>query len=565
MTTATAARRLARLSVLTLLLAGVSTTALAAGRSDPRDAKIEALEAQVQQLLAEHQKLAAQDQQLMTQTQALAAEVEALKQGQTAQAQTVQTVQAAQAKDEATAAAAAKLAPSSVVTTIAAGRPVWSTADGRFTATVHGILQMDAGLYSQAPAGPIATDLRRSGPALGASSSNVDLAHARDLKDGVDFRRARLGVEGTAFSDWDYKLILDFGGSGVENAGQLYEGWVQYSGLKPLRLRVGAFSPSIGLEDQASTNSMPFLERSAIEDMARGLAAGDTRISAEAFANGPHYLVSGAITGRTIGVINTGTAAATAQTFGDPLGFVGRAAVSPFHGDDWMLHFGVHGSYVDRPANATGPGTSGVIPITSYTEAFSNTQELRVDGTKLINTGNLSADHASTVGLEFAAQKGPFLLQSEYERFDISRTDGVASPHFHGWYVEGLWMLAGGARKYNAQTAAFDAPVVTRPFSLRDHAWGAWELGLRYADADLNYHAGLAGAAPGVDAIRGGEDRNLAVGLNWYPNALVRFMLDYQHVRIDRLSPNATLYQTPVGAQIGQTYDTVSVRSQFAF
>jgi len=555
----TTARRLARLSTLTLLLAGVSTTALAASRPDPRDAKIEALEAQVQQLIAEHQQLQAQDQQLMNQTQALAAEVEALKQGQTAQAQAVQTVQVAQAKDEAQAAAAAKPAPSSVLTTIAAGRPIWSTADGRFTTTVHAILQMDAGAYYQAAPGPLSSDFRRSA-AIGATAD-----HARELKDGVDFRRARLGVEGTAFSDWDYKLILDFGGSGVENAGQLYEGWVQYSGLKPVRLRVGAFSPSIGLEDQASTNSMPFLERSAIEDMARGLAAGDTRVAAQAFANGPHYLISGAITGRTIGVINTGTASATAQTYGDPLAFVGRAAFSPLYGKDWMLHFGVHGSYVDRPANTAGPGTTGVIPASSYTEGFSNTQELRVDGTKLINTGNLNANHASTAGLEFAGQKGPLLVQSEYEHFAISRTDGIASPHFHGWYVEGLWMLTGEQRKYNAQTAAFDAPPVAHPFSLRDGAWGAWEIGLRYSDTDLNYHAGLLGTAPSADAIRGGEEQNVSLGLNWWPNPLVRFMFDYQHVKIDRLSPNAATFQTPTGAQIGQSYDTLSVRSQFAF
>jgi len=555
--------RLARTAALALLFAGVSASAMAAPKADPRDARIEQLEAQVRQLMEDHQRLAAEDQQLMAQAQQLAAEVAALKTGQQAQAQAVQTVQTSQAAQA--EAAAKKPAPGSVVTTMAAGRPIWSTADGRFTASVHAILQLDAGRYSQAAPGPIATDLRRSGPALGATSGNVDLTHARDLKDGVDFRRARLGVDGTAFGDWDYKLILDFGGTGVENTGQLYEGWVQYSGLKPVRVRVGAFSPSIGLEDQASTNSMPFLERSAAEDIARGLAAGDTRVNAEVFAGGPHWLVSGAITGRTIGVINTGTAAATAQTYGDPLGFVGRVAATPLHGSDWLVHVGAHGSYVDRPANTTGPGTNGVTPITAYAIGFSNTQELRVDGTKLINTGNITADHASTAGLEFAVQKANVLIQSEYERFAISRTDGAASPHFHGWYVEGLWMLTGEQRKYNAQTAAFDAPPVAHPFSVKDGTWGAWEIGLRWSEIDLNYRAGLAGTAPGADAIRGGDEQNLAVGLNWWPNPLVRFMLDYEHVRIDRLSPNAALYQTPTGAQIGQTYDTVAVRSQFAF
>jgi phosphate-selective porin OprO/OprP len=537
------------------LLAGASTAALAAsGKADPRDARIEQLEAEVQQLIADHQAQAAKDEALSAQAGQLAVEVEALKRDQAAQIKTIDTV-------------AAKIPPPpSVVTTMTNGRPVFTSANGRFTTTIHGVMQLDTAAYDQRSPGPIASDLRRSGPALGASASNVDLAHARGLKSGTDFRRARLGVDGTAFGDWDYRFLLDFGGTGVENSGQVYETWVQYSGLKPLRLRVGAFSPSIGLDDQASTNGMPFLERSAVEDMARGFAAGDTRISAEAFANGDHWLVSGAVTGRTIGVVNTGTATATPQTYGDQLGFVGRIAGTPLHGADWLVHLGVHGSYVARPANTSGPGTNGSTPLSARVVSFSNTQELRVDGTKLINTGNIDARNADTAGVEFALQKANFLIQSEYETFGVRRSDpGVSSPDFHGYYVSGTWILTGEARKYNAQTAAFDAPSVDHPFSWKDGAWGAWEIGVRYSDVDLNYHAGAAFTAPSASAVRGGEEENISAGLNWYPNPLVRFMLDYDHVHIDRLSPNAALYQTPTGAQIGQTYNAFAVRSQFAF
>ena len=455
--------------------------------------------------------------------------------------------------------------PSTTVS-LANGRPSFATADGRFSATLHAVMQLDTAAYEQASPGPLTTDLRRSGPALGASASNVDLAHARQLKDGVDFRRARLGVDGTAFEDWDYRLTLDFGGSGVENSGQVYETWVQYSGLRPFKFRVGAFSPSIGLEDQGSTNGMPFLERPVVSDLARGLAAGDTRVNAEAFANGDHWLISGAVTGRTVGVVSTGTAGATPQTFGDQLGFVGRLAATPWHGQDWLVHVGAHGSYVDRPASATGPGATGATPINSYVIGLSNTQELRVDGTKLINTGNINARHADTLGLEFAAQKAGLLVQGEYERFGVQRADpGLADPHFQGWYLEGTWIVTGEARKYNPQTAAFDAPPVASPFSLKAGTWGAWEFGVRYSEIDLNFHAGAGGTAPTAEAIRGGEEQNLTVGVNWYLNPLVRFMLDYEHVRIDRLSPGATLYQTPVGAQIGQSYDAIALRSQFAF
>lgn len=547
-----------------ILLTGAAAVALAwpglATARPASEAQVRALESEVSELKAEVtalKVLAARPAAAPAPTPASAAQadVEELR-AQVADLKAQTAVGFSAVRDE---------IPSTTVS-LANGRPTFATSDGRFSATLHAVMQLDTAAYDQASPGPVATDLRRSGPALGASAGNVDLAHARRLKDGVDFRRARLGIDGTAFGDWDYRLTLDFGGTGVENSGQVYETWVQYSGLKPVKFRVGAFSPSIGLEDQGSTNGMPFLERPAVSDLARGLAAGDTRINAEAFANGDHWLISAAVTGRTVGVISTATVGATAQTFADQLGFVGRLAATPWHGQDWLIHVGAHGSYVDRPANGSGPATTGATPITSSVISLGATQELRVDGTKLINTGNINARHAETLGLEFAVQKASLLLQGEYEHFGVQRADpGLADPHFQGWYVEGTWIATGEARRYNPQTAAFDAPPVPHPFSLKTGAWGAWELGLRYSEIDLNFHPGAGGAAPAAEAIRGGEEQNLALGVNWYPNPLVRLMLDYEHVRVDRLSPSATLFQTPVGAQIGQSYDAIAIRSQFAF
>ncbi len=464
---------------------------------------------------------------------------------------------------------------------IANGKPGIASADGKFTANFHVVTQLDAADYDQAAPGNIATDLRRSGPALGSSAANVDLSHARDLKSGDLFRRARFGVDGTAFGDWDYRILFDFGGSGVEDAGQVYETWIQYSGLKPFKFRVGAFAPSLGLDDQASTNSMPFLERAVVSDLARGLAAGDTRTAAQIFAGGDHWLAAAAITGRTIGVANTGTiltysaagtstapvtaAIATAQSYGDQLGFTGRLAASPIHGSDYLVHVGVNGSYVDRPPNTVGPATTGLTALNAEVISFSNTPELRVDGTKLINTGNINASNAGTLGLEFAAQKRNFLLQAEYTNFNVVRSDGISSPDFHGYYVSGGWVITGERRAYNPQSGAFDAVPVSHPFSLKDGNLGAWELVARYSDMNLNYHAGAPGTAQSTDGIRGGEESNWTLALNWYPNGIARFMLDYANVKIDRLSPNATTFQTPVGAQIGQTYNVLAGRAQFAF
>jgi phosphate-selective porin OprO/OprP len=440
--------------------------------------------------------------------------------------------------------------------TMIAGKPTIQSPDGRFSATLHGVMQFDAADYSQRTPGPVSVDFRRGAAA-------TDTSHARDLSSGTNFRRARIGVDGKMFGDFEYNVLFDFGGAGEEDAGHIQELWVQYSGFKPFHVRVGAYPPSVGLEDQGSTNGSLFLERPAIADMARSLAGGDFREAGEVWAAGERWYVNGAITGRLVGVVNS-QATGVSQPFDSQLGLIGRVAVLPLKGDGYLAHLGVHGSYSARPADTGGPDATGArYPIT-----FQERPELRVDGTRLISTGAIDARHASTLGFEAAFQYGPLLVQSEYERLSIERRNpaaGATNPHFHGVYVEGGYVLTGESRKYNQNTFAFDAPPVDHPFSLQDGTWGALEFALRYSNSNLNYHAGLQGTAPTVDAVRGGEQTIWAGGLNWYVNAVIRFMLQYQHVEVDRLSPSAATFTTPTGAQIGQTYHTIALRSQLAF
>lgn len=518
----------------------VSTAPRAAeAPADPRDARLRALEAEVRRLAAQLADL---------------------------KVSTVAEIRAGRA--------AAPPKPAAV--SLPNGAPTFAAADGPYTATMHGVLQFDAAAFNQGSAGPTTTDLRRDGPALGASTSNADAGHARNLKDGDLFRRARIGIDGAADHGFEYRLLFDFGGVGVENAGQLYEGWVQYSGLEPLHARIGAFAPSLGLEDANSTSDMPFLDRPSSEDISRNVAGGDTRTALQAFGYGANWFASVAVTGRDVGVINTNNVVpvgatttsitvGAAQTYGDQRGFTARAAYDPLTGQDYRVHLGVHGSYVDRPADISGPGADGVTPISSYVISLNGAPELRVDPAKLINTGNIDAKHASTVGPEFAAQEGSVYLGAEYEHITVQRGDINSSPTFSGYYVEGAWFLTGEAKTYNTATAAFDGPSVAHPFNLDNGGLGAIELVVRWSDMNLNYRAGNHGAAPAADAIRGGDQSIFSAGVNWRPNSLVRFMLDFQHVRIDRLSPSASAYSTPAGAQIGQTYNALALRSQVAF
>ena len=439
------------------------------------------------------------------------------------------------------------------VSRIDAGHPVIATADGRFTASLIGIMQFDVADYFQKSPGPLAIDLRRAGAA-------GDTARARDLSNGSTFRRARIGIAGKAFGDFEYSVLFDFGGSGEEDNGHVQELWLQYSGWKPAHFRVGAFAPFIGLEDAGSTNGMMFLERPASADIARSVAGGDYREAGQVAFTGKRWFASAAITGR---LVNT-AGSSTVQPYNSQLGFIGRAGVLPVKTDANLLHLGVHGSYVDHPGNTGGPDATGTTALSPV--QFRERPELRVDGTRLIDTGAIDASHAYSTGAEFAAQHKNFLIQGEYERLGIERRNSVLpDPHFHGYYVEGSWLITGERRRYNDGNYAFDGPTIKGSFNPAAGNFGAWELALRWSDTDLNYHQGALGVATPLGGVRGGEQKIVTAGVNWYLNSIARIMFDYQRVDIDHLSPNPATFQTPLGADVGQRYSTGSVRFQLAF
>ncbi|MCC7266829.1 MAG: porin [Caulobacteraceae bacterium] len=440
--------------------------------------------------------------------------------------------------------------PAEAVVSLANGRPTIASSDGRFTASIRGVLQLDAARYDQASPGPLSTDFRRG--SFGGADEND---RARDLGDGANFRRVRLGIEGKAFGAFDYNFLYDFGGSGVEENGRISAAWVQYSAL-PVKLRVGAFPPPTGLEDAASSSSSLFAERPSIAETVRGLAGGDGRTGLGAFASGERWNVSAVVTGNLIGT----------QTFDEQLGFVGRAAFVPLKGEDWLVHLGANANLVINPA-ATGPDAPGGAPTPVR---LRDRPELRVDGTRLIDTGNLDADSVTALGLEFGAQRRNLYLQAEYFDIDVDRrASALSDPSFRGWYVQGSWVLTGEARRYGTTNAGFDGPRPSKPFDPLEGQWGALELAMRYSHIDLDYRAGIAGSAPAADAVRGGEQNVWSLGLNWYLNTVLSLQAAYRRVEVDRLSPGGTAFGAgatpPAGAQVGQDLDILSLRTQYAF
>jgi phosphate-selective porin OprO/OprP len=103
-----------------------------------------------------------------------------------------------------------------------------------------------------------------------------------------------------------------------------------------------------------------------------------------------------------------------------------------------------------------------------------------------------------------------------------------------------------------------------------DGGWGAWEIAGRFSHVDLNFREGVQGGVSPLGSVRGGEEDIWTIGVNWYLNANLRASLNYFMVDVDRLSPGNNVFGAgaatpPDGAQIGQDYDAIALRTQFTF
>jgi phosphate-selective porin OprO and OprP len=89
------------------------------------------------------------------------------------------------------------------------------------------------------------------------------------------------------------------------------------------------------------------------------------------------------------------------------------------------------------------------------------------------------------------------------------RRDEGPTLGFNGWYVQTAWSITGEPRPYREDRGVFDGVRPARNFG--DGGWGAWELAARYSGMDLS-----------DEDIDGGRQRSASLGLNFYPNPMLR-------------------------------------------
>ncbi len=442
--------------------------------------------------------------------------------------------------------------------TMNGARPTIASADGHNSFAPRAVVQLDIADHREAKEGPLTTDFRR-GSIGGTGNRETDAA--RDFSDGAYFRRARLGIEGTIARDFNYRLMLELGGSGTEGPTRINDVFIAYTGFAPFTIQLGAFSPPANMDDGTSVDSSLLIERATPSELSRTLGGADGRIGLGVRGSGPRWMGALTLTTRTVN---------DAEVFDSQLAVVARFAGLIARSEDYNVHAGFSGTHVFEPADQGSSATGARTPI-----RFRDRPEIRVDSTRLIDTGTIDADSAYVAGVELGANWKNFYLQGENFWFGIARPGAspLPDPSFGGYYVQGSWLITGESRRYDPATGAFQAPRPLVPFTAYGGT-GAWELALRYSQMDLNYHEGFAGFEPLADGVRGGEQSIWTFGLSWYMNPSVRLLFNYLRVDVDRLNPASLLNPQPfgpapgtppLGVQIGQDLDIFAIRSQFSF
>jgi phosphate-selective porin OprO and OprP len=404
------------------------------------------------------------------------------------------------------------IVPSGAVVTMPNNRPTICTADNLNCIAITSRLNFDAGGYDYRP--------------------NTALTSPQQAQDGVNVRRARLGVLGTLLGDWDYGLIYDFGGT-QGGKPTLLNAYLTYKGIKGLYIDGGYIDVPYTLDEATSSNDVMFMERSSAQAIAKAIAAGNRRAAFGAHANGDGWWIGSYVTGPTSGFDHSTP---------PPVGATARGVIVPFNNQYGSVLLGADVEFLFDTGGAAGPNTLS---------ALRDRIEVRIDpGTNaLLNTGAIAnVSGARVFSGEAAAQTGSLYAQGEYFDYRIDRLAGLPDLHLNGGYVEASYVITGERRKYNPVAGSYGGLKPNTPFDWSVGGWGAWEIAARYTQVKLN----------DLD-ILGGEMRNVTVGLNWYVNSNIRFMFNWIHGSVGKNTG------APANIDIGAHYDALATRIQIAF
>jgi len=333
-------------------------------------------------------------------------------------------------------------------------------------------------------------------------------------------RRARPIFQGTVAKYFDFYLNTDFGQGQVT----LYDAYLNVKTSNKLQLRVGKFKPPVGLERLQSAQTLLFVERALPTALVPNRDVG-AQLHGELAGGVATYAVGvfdGAVDGALIDTDTNDGKDVAGRIFFQPFARGGSSALKG-------LGLGIAGTRGKQLGALPSFRTGGQIVFFSYVTTAT------ADGTR------------TRVTPQGSFYAGPVGLFGEWTRSrqQVRKGTDAAQIANEAWEVSGSVVLTG-----EAATATGVRP--RRLFDPSKGTWGALELAARVNGFDVDPAAFSRGYAD--PARSASKARAWAVGLNWYLNRNVKYVLDYERTTFtggatgggDRRPEDAILFRTQV-------------------
>jgi phosphate-selective porin OprO/OprP len=331
------------------------------------------------------------------------------------------------------------------------------------------------------------------------------------LPNGTQLRRARISFKLGLGKNWIGEGDFDF----AEGDASIKDMWVGYQGFKNTLFQVGQFKEPFGFDTLSSSNAIWFTERSYADAW-----TPDRHVGVAYQTWGERWQAKVSFFGQAIDDTNDHLAAddTTLQT-DQGWGYAGRVTFAPvLVSETKAVHFGVATAY--RKPNAGPDADANLLDLSCRPEAG------KISKAKFLNAKITNVANWTQLGAEFVGVWGPFSWQSEYQQLKVQRRDGIGSTPaailasaeghtFSNYYGQVSWIF-GGQRTYEVSDGLFG--------KVTPSSRGAWEIVARYSSMtqdDLTV----------IDPVKGGAAKDLSVGVTYYMNKNVRWMLDY--VKVD--------------------------------
>lgn len=320
--------------------------------------------------------------------------------------------------------------------------------------------------------------------------------------DTFDMRRARLGFEGTYKKYYKFKVQTD-----MSAADKLDEAYLNIGWWKQAQLRFGQFKMPAMLEEMTSSNNIDFMERT----MANGGVAGKERgamLHGEPLPGMTYALAFSTGEGQNnaeddIRVDSIDTLARVTANFAEMMG-----------NQDMVLHAGLMYSMTDLD-RATKIGYD------ASTEGR-GVKFFKADGAAIVDDTEIERKRA---GVEGAIAYGPVKLQSEWAKvsydFDEKAPATDGNLDIKTWYAQAVWNVTGEPWAGMYKGGAWGGMKPAKDFDPSGSGWGAWQVGVRYSKFDADDAFRSTGSVGFLEADA------WTLGLNFYPNANTRIMLNY--------------------------------------